>query len=423
MNLSSVLKQTVIVKLLMEPLLSLHVAEVAQRTIDHELGWVNLGYAAFQICVAASQVNFDKAEGGCFNYGYKLKMTIVNLVRLSDLKLKVSAIEALENINRIGRPVLCSLDPKLSVWGIDSNLQYLTEEIAYEADAIVQLCSRNKHLKTRDQFRSSGHIENVKFVRLYQQDIKQLTNENSSIEVTEVPAVFTRDEIGHLEELNCFTTQRYLPPNAEEMLNLSQAELLLRQKLSFELCGDEFQFVFTPNSYRVVTQFNSPLNELRRLNVTLNHLYVQYDDVSEYLVNPINEIRPDSDYHLPEKYRGISLLDELAVFAENWYRQNNKTGNKGLKDDLPKELAQGDKKAAAAAYFLSQAPKGKTGSDSSISTRCQFPYLVKALEIHVETNSTSRHQNKAVFNYLLDQGFSEDNAKYGELLSRPMKKV
>lgn len=350
-------------------------------------------------------------------------MTVVNLVRLSDLKLTVSALEALKNINGIGRPIFCSLDPRLSVWGIDSNLQYLTEEIAYEADPVVRICSRNKHLQTRDQFRSSRYIENVKFVRLYQQDIKQLTNENSSIEVTEVPAVVIRDENGNLEELNYFVTEGYLPPDAEEMLNLSQLELLLREKLSFELCGDEFQFIFTPNSFRFITHFNSPLDELRRLNVTLNHLYVQYDDVSEYLVNPINEIRPDSDYHLPEKYRGISLLDELAVFTENWYRQNNKTGNKGLKDNLPKELVQGNKKAAAAAYFLSQAPKGKTGSDSSISTRCQFPYLVKALEMHVETNSTSRHQNKAVFNYLLDQGFSEDNAKYGELLSRPMKKV
>lgn len=405
----------------MEPLLSLHVAEVAQRTIDHELGWVNLGYAAFQICVAASQVNFDKAEGGWLRYGYKLKMTVVNLVRLSNLKLNVSAIEALENINRIGRPVLCSLDPKLCVWGIDSNLQYLTEEIAYETDTIVQMCSRNEHLKTSDQFNSSRHIENVKFVRLYQQDIKQLTNENSSIEVTEVPAVVIRDENGDLKELNFFDTHRYRHPD-KEVVNVFD-KTFTYPKIPSKLLGDEFQFVFTPNSYRVVTQFNSPLNELRRLNVTLNHLYVQYDDVSEYLVNPINEIRPDSDYHLPEKYRGISLLDELAVFADNWYRQNNKTGNKGLKDDLPKELVQGNKKAAAAAYFLSQAPKGKTGSDSSISTRCQFPYLVKALEMHVETNSTSRHQNKAVFNYLLDQGFSEDNAKYGELLSRPMKKV
>tara|TARA_A200000159_G_scaffold40646_1_gene37253 strand:+ start:2033 stop:3133 length:1101 start_codon:yes stop_codon:yes gene_type:complete len=366
-------------------------------------------------------VNFDKAEGGCFNYGYKLKMTIVNLVRLSDLKLKVSAIEALENINRIDRPVLCSLDPKLCVWGIDSNLQYLTKEIANETDTIVQMCSRNEHLKTSDQFNSSRHIENVKFVRLYQQDIKQLTNENSSIEVTEVPAVVIRHENGNLEELNYFKTHRYRHPD-KEVVNVFD-KTFTYPKIPSKLLGDEFQFVFTPNSYRVVTQFNSPLNELRRLNVTLNHLYVQYDDVSEYLINPINEIRPDSDYHLPEKYRGISLLDELAVFADNWYRQNNKTGNKGLKDDLPKELVQGNKKAAAAAYFLSQAPKGKTGSDSSISTRCQFPYLVKALEMHVETNSTSRHQNKAVFNYLLDQGFSEDNAKYGELLSRPMKKV
>ena len=407
----------------MGPLLSLHVAEVAYRTIEHELGWVNLGDAVFRICVAASQVNFEKAEGGCFKYGYKLKMTVVNLVRLSDLKLKVSAIEALEYINRIERPVLCSLDPKLCVWGIDSNLQYLTEEIAYETDTIVQLCSRNKHLKTRNQFSSSRHIENVKFVRLYQQDIKQLTNENSSIEVTEVPAVIIRDENGDLEELDYFETQSYLPPNAEEILSLSQAELLIRQKFVPELFGDKFQFVFTPNSYRVVTQFNSPLDELRRLNVTLNHLYVQYDDVSEYLVNPINEIRPDSDYHLPEKYRGISLLDNLAVFADNWYRQSNRTGNKGLKDDLLKELIKGNKKAAAAAFFLSQAPTGKTGNGSSISAKCQFPYLVKALEMHVETNSTSRHQNKVVFNYLLDQGFSEENVKYGELLSRPMKKV
>ena len=407
----------------MEPLLSLHVAEVAQRTIDHELGWVNLGYAAFQKCINASQVNLDKAEGGWLRYGYKPKMIVVNLVRLSDLKLTISALEALKNINGIGRPIFCSLDPRLNVWGIDSNLQYLTEEIAYETDAIVQMCSRNEHLKTSDQFNSSRHIENVKFVRLYQQDIKQLTNENSSIEVTEVPAVVIRDENGDLEELSCFSTQRYLPPNAEEMLNLSPAELLLTQKLSFELYGDEFQFVFTPNSYRVASHFNSPLDELRRLNVTLNLLYILYDDVSEYLVNPINEIRPDSDYHLPEKYRGISLLDNLAVFADNWYRQSNRTGNKGLKDDLLKELIKGNKKAAAAAFFLSQAPTGKTGNGSSISAKCQFPYLVKALEMHVETNSTSRHQNKVVFNYLLDQGFSEDNAKYGELLSRPMKKV
>jgi len=383
----------------------------------------NLGYEAFQKCITASQVNLDKAEGGWLRYGYKPKMTVVNLVRLSDLKLTVSANEALENINRIGRPVLCSLDPKLSVWGIDSNLQYLTEEIAYEADPVVRICSRNKHLKSREQFRSSRHIENVKFVRLYQQDIKQLTNENSSIEVTEVPAVVIRDENGDLEELNYFATEGYLPHDAEEMLNLSQLELLLREKLSFELCGDEFQFIFTPNSYRVVTHFNSPLDELRRLNVTLNHLYVYYNDVSKYLVNPINEIRPGSDYHLPEKYRGRSLLDDLAVFADNWYRQSNRTGNKGLKDDLRKELIDGSKKAAAAAFFLSQAPTGKTGNDSSISTKCQFPYLVKALEMHVETSSTSRHRNKAVFNYLLDQGFADENAKYGELLSRPKKKV
>ena len=422
MNLSSVLKQTVIVKLLMEPLLSLHVAEVAQRTIRHEFDLCTLEYEAFQKCITTSQVNFDKAEGGCFKYGYKLKMTVINLVRLSDLKLNVSAIEALENINRIERPVLCSLDPKLCVWGIDSNLQYLTEEIAYETDTTVQLCSRNKHLKTRNQFSSSRHIENVKFVRLYQQDIKQLTNENSSIEVTEVPVVIIRDENGDLEELSCFSTQGYLPPNAEEMLNLSQAELLLRQKLSFELNGDEFQFVFTPNSYRVASHFNSPLDELKRLNVTLNHLYILYDDVSEYLVSPINKIRPDNDYYLPEEYRGISLLDDLAVFADNWYRQNNRTGNKGLKDDLLKELIKGDKKAAAAAFFLSQAPTGKTGNDNSISAKCQFPYLVNALEMHVETSSTSKHQNKEVFNYLLDQGFAEDNAKYGELLSRPNKK-
>ncbi len=350
-------------------------------------------------------------------------MTVVNLVRLSDLKLTVSALEALENINRIGRPVFCSLDPNLSVWQIDLNLKYLTEEIAFEADPIVRWCSKNKHLQTRDQFSSSLHIENVKFVKLYQQDVKQLTNEHSSIEVTEVPAVVTINEKGHFKELDCFETQHYLPPNAEEILNLSQAELLIREKFIPELCGDKFQFVFTPNSYRVVTHFNSPLDELRRLNVTLNHLYVQYDDVSEYLVNPINEIRPDSDYHLPKKYRGISLLDELAVFADNWYRQNNRTGNKGLKDDLRKELIDRNKKAAAAAFFLSQAPTGKTGNDSSISTKCQFPYLVKALEMHVETSSTSRHQNKAVFNYLLDQGFADENAKYGELLSRPNKKV
>lgn len=370
-----------------------------------------------------SLVNFDKAKGGWFRYGYKVKMTVVNLVRLSDLKLNVSAIKALENINRIGRPVLCSLDPNLSVWQIDLNLKYLTEEIAFEADRIVQLCSRNKHLKTRYDFFSSRHIENVKFVRLHQQDVKLLTNENSSIEVTEVPAVATINEKGHFKELDYFETQHYLPPNGEEILSLSQAELLIREKFIPEPCGDKFQFVFTPNSYRVVTQFNSPLDELRRLNVTLNHLYVYYNDVSKYLVNPINEIRPDSNYYLPEKYRGISLLDDLAVFADNWYRQNKRTGNKGLKDDLPKELAQGNKKTAAAAYFLSQAPKGKTGNDRSISTRCQFPYLVKALEMHVKTRSTPKNQNKTVFNYLLDQGFSEDNAKYGELLSRPMKKV
>ena len=144
--------------------------------------------------------------------------------------------------------------------------------------------------------------------------------------------------------------------------------------------------------------------------------------MSEYLVSPINKIRPDNDYYLPEEYRGISLLDDLAVFADNWYRQNNRTGNKGLKDDLLKELIKGDKKAAAAAFFLSQAPTGKTGNDNSISAKCQFPYLVNALEMHVETSSTSKHQNKEVFNYLLDQGFAEDNAKYGELLSRPNKK-
>ena len=367
-------------------------------------------------------MNFDKAEGGCFNYGYKLKITIVNLVRLSDLKLKVSAIEALENINRIDRPVLCSLDPKLCVWGIDSNLQYLTKEIANETDTIVQTCSRNEYLKTSDQFNSSRHIENVKFVRLFQQDIKQLTNENSSVEVTEVPAVVIRVENGDLKELNFFDTHRYRHPD-QEVVSFFWGKSFKYPKSPSTLFGDKFQFVFTPNSYCVVTQFNSPLNELRRLNVTLNHLYVQYDDVSEYLINPINEIRPDSDYHLPEKYRGISLLDNLAVFADNWYRQSNRTGNKGLKNDLLKELIKGNKKAAAAAFFLSQAPTGKTGNGSSISAKCQFPYLVKALEMHVETNSTSRHQNKAVFNYLLDQGFSEDNAKYGELLSRPMEKV
>lgn len=350
-------------------------------------------------------------------------MSKINLKRLSDLELSVPAIEVLEKINRNGHPVLCSLNPKLSVWGIDSNLHELTEEIAYEVDAFARYDFRNKHKKTREQFFSSRHIENVKYVRLHQQDIKQITSANSSVEVNDVPSVFTMNDNGDLEEMNWFNTTQYLPHDAEEMLHLSRHNLLSTQKFVRKLCDDEFQFVFTPNTTRTVTYFNSPMEDTTSLDVKLKNLYVFHNDIKDYLVNHIDEIKSDSDYYVPEKYRGISLLDDLAVFADKWYRQHGNTGNKGLKVDLQRKLIEGSKKAAAAAFFLSQEPKGNRGKDLSISDGCQFPFLVKALEQHLETRSTPDHQNQKVFNYLFDQGFAEDNAKYGELLSRPTKKV
>ncbi|MGI2218179.1 hypothetical protein ACRN94_14525 [Shewanella baltica] len=86
------------------------------------------------------------------------------------------------------------------------------------------------------------------------------------------------------------------------------------------------------------------------------------------------------------------------------------------------QLSYAQKKAEAAAFFLNPNPDGLCGKTKSIADGCQFPYLTYCFERYWHGHEFyDKKITCEIQEFLGEEGFTADNAKYAELFLRPSK--
>lgn len=395
---------------------------------------------------------------------------MTNVIKLSDTKFNTSEATVLKYLLDNNKPVFVEVPANMNVWGIDRKLERLSEEEAFANEfQKTHLNIEQRDFVNNNEISATHLMQAVSFIRLSSDDLTILIK-NSRHSITESNAIVYFDSEGDIKEQNFIDGRSYFstrnnPENKGYSSFVEAArDLGMRSPITIPKRWNNIKFVFTRHGINKSREFNSPLNDLENLRVERverGDVYVFEADIKDFLTRILDLMPNDSPYYIPKELRGLSDLDELAEIGYKAYKTSpdGKVKSKKLALLIREKLDYKPDPAESAAFFLNPnpSPKSKKGNDSDIntSTKCQFPYLIKVLEdcwvIKLQEIDTLKalmentekkkikraDKTKKIKGYLKDidtiekftisevvgllgeLGFSDDNAKYGELILRP----
>lgn len=342
------------------------------------------------------------------------------VIKLSTMELNTTQASVVKYLKEHKKPVLVEAPVSINVWAVfetkSTSDKGLNRNRAY----------RSRYSDTENE--STGTkltcdaklINHVDFVELPETNVSVLSK-HDNCKVKEANSVYWFDSDGELKKLDWLTTKNEYADSKNE----SQSNKIdIGHKIAMLFVSGKF--VFLDRSVSSWEKDNSALNEARSLDVNLDSIYVFEGDVQHLIKDSLDSIPQDSPYYIEKGLRNISDLDKLAEIGYEVFGRSGEKAikSKALMERLMTELGFAKRKADSTAFFLNPNPKGKKGGDKGIAQGCQFPYLTHILKHYwLDSPSPSRKVTADVISFLEDDGFSFDNAKYGELLSRKLRGV
>jgi len=340
------------------------------------------------------------------------------VVKLSSLKLREGRESVIRHLVDNDKPIFFIVPANKNVWHV---LFYRDEIFKNFSKRLKQpkfYHGYDKIIEKRNEERNA--ISTLKLVKcvcygfLKRSQIITLVN-SKSIPINEVNVVMAYDENG---EFN-FATKMDLTSEVNNFKNFS---------LPCLESVEHGKMLFTDKSVNSYNKYSDIENNSVHIDVDFDSLYVFESDIESYIVNDLNAIPDDSPYFIPRALRDLTDLDQLAVLGYQLFENNCKSTmkSKDIAEKIERTLGYSGKKALAAAYFLSPSPKGNEITAEpfkNINPNCKFPFLIKALDIYGANSDpdATAQVNQAIQAFFSDRNFSEDNAKYAEIIIRIKK--
>jgi len=342
------------------------------------------------------------------------------VVKLSSVKLRESKESIISNLINNNRPIFFIVPANKNVWHIlrsKDDLRNSLLKLSRQVNTYHGLDNfRGKYMEGQNEIFNIKLVEDVCYGFLKRSQVITLVN-CKKVPISELNVVMAYDENGEFD----FGIKVELTKSYNGFVGLSLFDL---ESINYG------KMVFTEKSVNSYTEYSDIENCSVYIDVHFESLYVFESDLESYIVNDLNAIPDDSPYFIPRELHQLTDLDQLAVLGYQLFANNCKSTmkSKDIAAKIERTLGYSGKKALAAAYFLSPSPKGNeiTAEQlNNINQNCKFPFLVKALTtygVYSYTDETAQ-VNQAILAFFSDRNFSEDNAKYAEIMIRIKNRV
>lgn len=341
--------------------------------------------------------------------------------------VKLASVKLCEGIESVIRHLINNDKPIFFIVPANKNLWHILRFNDDIKNGLLKACkqpniyhgfynSREKQNENQNEISNIKLVEGVCYGFLKRSQVITLVK-SKSIPISELNIVMSHNEDG---EFDIGIKGRFMT-NSNEFMKFSSSHLesILYGKM-----------IFTEKSVGVNDKCSYIENHSVYIDVDFESLYVFESDIEKYIINDLNAIPDDSPYFIPADLRKLTDLDQLAVLGYQLFANNFKSTmkSKDIAAKIERTLGYAGKKALAAAYFLSPNPKGNeitTAPLNKINPNCKFPFLVRALNTCVVNSDIDAtvHVNQAVLAFFSDHNFSEDNAKYAEMMVRIKNRV
>lgn len=342
------------------------------------------------------------------------------VIKLSETEWNTTQASVVKYLKEHNKSVLAEVPVCINVWSIYENTKHFSDN---DPNRIIQYKSAfaNSEKESIDTkvICDTKLIKSVDYVGLTESDVSLLLK-HGRCKVKEPNIIYWLDSDGEIKKQDrVTTTKEYLKLKSESISETRRSRG--NALFPFEFLSAGTKFVFIDRSVSWWGKDNRALNATRSLDVNLDSLHVLEGDVQHLIKVPLDSIPEDSPYYIEIALRNRSDLDKLAEIGYKFFGRNDKhtIKSKDLAKYIMAELGFSQKKADSTAFFLKPNPKGAKGKNKGIALDCQFPYLTHALKrFWLDSPDTPKKVRAAVLGFLEDDGFSPENAKYGELLSR-----
>lgn len=337
------------------------------------------------------------------------------VIKLSTMELNTTQASVVKYLKEYKKPVLVEAPVSINVWATFETKSTSDKGLNRNRSYRSRYSGAENELTDIDQICDTKLIKHVDFIELPDTDVSVLSK-HGHCKVKESCVIHRFDSDGELKKLDWLTTKKEYADSKNESQSY---KLDISHRLAL-LCVSG-GFIFLDRSVSSWEKDNSVLNEARSLDVNLDSIYVFEEDIQHLIKDSLDSIPKGSPYYIGKDLRNISDLDKLAEIGFKYFGRNDKRDvkQKDLAEDIMKTLGFKQRKADSAAFFLSPNPVGKKGGSEGIALGCQFPYLTHTLKHYwLDTSRPPRKVSDDVISFLEGDGFSSDNAKYGELLSR-----
>jgi len=338
------------------------------------------------------------------------------VIKLSETEWNTTQASVVKYLKEHNKPVLVAVPVCINVWAIYESTRNFSDN---DVNRIIQyksaLANAENESSDTKMICDTKLIKPVDFVELPETDVSVLLK-HGHCKVKEPNIICWLDSDDEIKKQDRVSAKKeYLKSRSESRRN------------SMSIGAAFFtnaKFVFIDRSISRWEKDNSALNATRSLDVNLDSLHVFEGDIQHLIKDSLDSIPEDSPYYIEKALRNRSDLDKLAEIGYKFFGRNDKHTIKSsdLAEYIREELDFKLKKSYSTAFFLKPNPKGAKGKNKGIALDCQFPYLTHALKrFWLDSPDTPKKVTAAVLGFLEDDGFSPENAKYGELLSRQKK--
>lgn len=272
------------------------------------------------------------------------------------------------------------------------------------------------------------NIEDAVYLKLSKNDLTKLIR-NEFLQLKEPDKVATNNKGTEFNFKSAFERHRYKNRYYSDTFKCSMPTFNIPKT-----DNNKYEFIITLRSInRPINEFelNRFLNNATSIKVELEDLLVFHEDIKSFIRHSLDQIPEDNPYYIAPHLRGLSDLDKLAEIGYKACVANEKhrVKNKDLSLLIKQQLKFPDKKADSAAFFIHPNPnRGKKANrnprdPNSPPPTCQFTVLIYLLEEYWVKYKDADVQivTDDILNFTELLGYSEDNRKYAELLTRPIK--